>query len=198
MYCEAHHDPNEHRNLVEQECNSCHLLYPLNDKSLCECCDPKSFESGRLAKQNSLMAYLAYMGLHGTSTDKMVDGGECGRERPDRVFELPDRVIIVECDENQHKERACVCEQTRMVNIGQAFGGLPVYFIRWNPDEYACSSELQRVLVRKRQEELGELVTHWTTCALEDLPVTGGLVWCFFMYFDGWEGLHRETWARVV
>ena len=82
------------------------------------------------------MAYLDYQGLVGTSTDKMVDGGKCGRERPDRLFELPVRVLIIECDENQHKERACECEQTRMVNIGQSFGGLSVYFIRWNPDNF--------------------------------------------------------------
>jgi hypothetical protein len=28
-----------------------------------------------------------------------------------------------------------------MVNIGQTFGGIPVYFIRWNPDDYSPEND---------------------------------------------------------
>lgn len=82
------------------------------------------------------MSYLDQRELYGMSTDTTVDGGACGLERPDRVFDFNDKIIILECDEDQHKSRPCLCEQTRMVNLGQAFGGIPVYFIRWNPDDY--------------------------------------------------------------
>jgi len=87
----------------------------------------------RLAKQNDLMNYLDARDLKGVSTDIVIDKGECGKERPDRVYDFGDKIVILECDEYQHRDRQCLCEQTRMVNIGQSFGGIPVYFIRWNP-----------------------------------------------------------------
>ena len=75
------------------------------------------------------MAYLdtrvAQLGRP-VSTDRAVEGGECGADRPDRIYDFGDKIIVVECDEDQHRGRACVCEQTRMVNIGQSFGGVPV------------------------------------------------------------------------
>ena len=71
-----------------------------------------------------------------------------GRERPDRVYDLG--IVILECDENQQQERSCACEQTRMVNIGQSYGGLPVYFIRWNPDAYKPKD------AKKRQEVIAK------------------------------------------
>jgi hypothetical protein len=86
------------------------------------------------------MAFLDSKGFVGV-TDRVVEGGDCGKERPDRVLDFGDKIVIVECDEDQHKGRQCLCEQARMVNIGQSFGGLPVYFIRFNPDEYKGGDE---------------------------------------------------------
>lgn len=123
-------------NLCERECKSCNLTFILNENNLCEFCDPIIIQKAKLVKQNTLMDYLDSKDLKGDSTDTVIDKGECGKERPDRVFDFNDKIVILECDENQHKERNCVCEQTRMINISQSFGGLPVYFIRWNPDKY--------------------------------------------------------------
>jgi len=127
------------------------------------------------------MAYLDAHGFLGV-TDRIVDGGECGKERPDRVLDLGDKIVIVECDEDQHKGRQCVCEQTRMVNIGQSFGGLPVYFIRFNPDEYKGGDEslmtrykMLVCLLRGIQEGRSEV------------PVA--LTSVLYMYFDHWTGL---------
>jgi hypothetical protein len=44
--------------------------------------------------------------------------------------------IVLEVDENQHKSYACECEVIRMVQIYQDFGGIPILFIRFNPDLY--------------------------------------------------------------
>jgi hypothetical protein len=42
--------------------------------------------------------------LKGDSTDKIVEGGICGKERPDRIYDLGDKIIVLECDEHQHRE----------------------------------------------------------------------------------------------
>jgi hypothetical protein len=136
-HCEVHKLPNE-VNYVEFPCKSCGLTYPLSSKLLCECCDPDSTK-WKMTKQNNLMKTLDYVGLHGHSTDVMIDNGICGKERPDRIFMLDDKAIIIECDEYQHKGIDPSCEHARMVNISQSIGGLPVYFIRWNPDNYSSN-----------------------------------------------------------
>lgn len=69
--------------------------------------------------------------------EKMIEGGACGRERPDMVFDAGTHFVVNEVDEYQHKFSgySCDCEQTRMVNVTQALQ-LPTVFIRYNPDSY--------------------------------------------------------------
>jgi hypothetical protein len=110
----------------------------LDNNNKCEFCNPTMFKTYNLAKQNNLMDYLDTLSNIPSpiSTDKIVNGGECGKERPDRIYDFNDKIIIVECDEHQHTNYTQECEKIRMINICQSFGGLPVYFIRWNPDNY--------------------------------------------------------------
>ena len=74
------------------------------------------------------MDYLDNRGLEGFSTDITINKSECGKERPDRIYHFGDKIIILECDKNQHKDRICLCEQTRLVNKFNSFEGIPVYF----------------------------------------------------------------------
>lgn len=129
MFCDSHKTEGD-TNIVEKPCASCNLPYVLDANDKCENCNPAAWQSARLAKQNALMEYLDSRKLCGDQTDKTINSAECGRERPDRVYDMGDKIVILECDENQHQERSCACEQTRMVNIGQSYGGVPVYFIR--------------------------------------------------------------------
>ena len=139
------------------------------------------------------MDYLDARGLVGQSTDTMVDGGTCGKERPDRVYDFGKYIVVLECDEYQHRERACECEQTRMINIGQAFGGVPVYFIRWNPDPYKCSTGIPE-LVSKRHKLCGDLITDIRDGKIE-LPLA--LVSAIYLYYDGWYSIAEETWESI-
>ena len=196
-HCEAH-KVDEDINLVERECISCHLPYVLDKDNRCENCNPEAFARASLAKQNALMAFLDTNGHPGTLVDdRIIDGGVCGKERPDRVIDLGDKIIIIECDENQHKERACSCEQARMVNIAQSFGGVPVYFIRWNPDTYKTPLKAQTPL-QLRYKMLAELLTSIKS-GKHILP--GGLVSVIYMFFDGWagrSGLAEDNWTTIL
>ena len=193
--CEAH-KTDEDQTLIERECVSCKLIMVLNKDDKCEFCVPHTFETNRLAKQNALMSYLDYYGLTGESTDKVVNQGECGRERPDRVFDFGDKIVILECDEHQHKDRQCSCEQTRMVNISQGYGGVPVYFIRWNPDPYAPGIDT------KKQESVEK--RHKIVCKyLRDIQrkivtLPKGLLCVFYMFHDGWNSLNDTEWEVIT
>ena len=194
-HCEAHKTP-EDKNLVERPCASCGLMYVLDDSNKCEYCNPESFEISRLAKQNALMSYLDCRGLSGESTDKIIDNGICGTERPDRVYDLGDKILVLECDENQHQDRACLCEQTRMVNIGQSFGGIPVYFIRFNPDDYSPENDRKNLEeLNKRYKLLGDLI-----CDIKNNKhsMPQNLVSAIYLYYDGWNSLAETEWHPIL
>lgn len=194
LRCELHKTEDD-ENFVEQPCASCGLLYILDKENKCENCNPASWATARLAKQNALMEYLDARGLKGVSTDMTVDGGICGKERPDRVYDLGDKIVILECDEHQHRDRACECEQTRMVNIGQSFGGLPVYFIRWNPDDYSPESDRKNPeLLKKRYKLCGDLIADIQK-GTTTLP--HALVSVLYMYYDGWSSIAEEEWKTL-
>ena len=70
--------------------------------------------------------------------DKTISCGE-SRYRPDILFILKDRAVIVEIDENQHKSYDKSCIEKRETDI-MADIALPTIFIRFNPDSYTESS----------------------------------------------------------
>jgi hypothetical protein len=193
-HCEAHKTEDD-ENLVEQPCSSCNLLYILDKENKCENCNPASFETARLAKQNALMAYLDTRGLKGDSTDIMIDNGVCGKERPDRVYDFGNKIVVLECDEHQHRDRQCLCEQTRMVNIGQSFGGIPVYFIRWNPDDYnPCDDRKNPEEVSKRYKLVGDLIRD----IKKGREMPKALVAAIYMYYDEWSSLAEAKWEVLT
>ena len=153
---------------------------------------PESWTVVRLAKQNALMDYLDFRDLKGNSTDIMIDGGICGKERPDRVYDFGDKIIILECDEHQHQERVCLCEQTRMVNIGQSFGGIPVYFIRWNPDDYIPENNKKAPeSISIRHKLCGDLITD---IKKNKVILPKALVSAIYLYYDDWSSLSNQKW----
>lgn len=193
-YCEFHKE-NDDENLIERDCISCGLTMVLDKNNKCEYCEPIRFQTNRLAKQNALMEYLDRKGLRGNSTDIVIDNGSCGKERPDRVFDFGDKIVIVECDEHQHRERQCECEQTRMVNISQSYGGVPVYFIRWNPDNYVSYDTRLPEIVARRHLTLAKYL-HEIEMNRIELP--HGLLCVCYMYYDGWNGVENMEWTAIL
>ncbi len=191
-HCEVHKEEHEH-NLVERNCKSCNLVMILDNDNYCEYCNPITFKTARLAKQNALMHFLDSNGLPGSSTDTIIDGGACGKERPDRVFDFGDKILILECDEHQHRDRLLECENTRMINISQSFGGIPVYFIRFNPDDYSPiddSIDIHPITVR--YNTLLRLITSIKEC-YTILP--HALLAVLYMYYDDYD---TDSWNKLI
>lgn len=68
-------------------------------------------------------------------SDKKVQDG-CSKRRPDLLLDYGSHIIIVEIDENRHKDYESTCENKRMMEISQDVGHRPIVFIRFNPDDY--------------------------------------------------------------
>ena len=189
--CEAHAWSRD-ANLVESECVSCGLVMMLDPTGKCEYCDEQTAKRARLAKQREVVQFLDHcMPEHPyTSVDRVpLDLKDCGgKERPDVLWDdLADRVVILEVDEEQHRDRPCECEQTRMVNISQALGCERTLWIRYNPDAFMgddarrWGSKARRLEVLRRWLEWG-----FTT----ELEYTISVV---HLFFDGF----REQDVKV-
>jgi hypothetical protein len=70
--------------------------------------------------------------------DKTVDNG-CSKRRPDVRIECLTHTIIIECDENEHRNTQC--EEKRMMQLFQDLGNRPLVMIRFNPDGYSEDDE---------------------------------------------------------
>jgi hypothetical protein len=195
VHCESHKVDSE-INLVERHCKSCNLLYILDKDDYCEICTPNTVTRAYLVKQGALMNYLDLRGLVGESTDKTIDSGACGKERPDRVYDFGDKIVILECDEHQHKDRNCLCEQVRMINISQSFGGIPTYFIRWNPDIYIPkNTKKKQESINKRHKLCGDLIENIKE---NRITIPSSFISAIYLYYDGWESLAAEKWQIIT
>jgi len=65
--------------------------------------------------------------------DKPVEGG-CSNKRPDILIDNITHSIVIECDENQHKNYSC--ENKREMELFKDLGDRPLVMIRLNPDSY--------------------------------------------------------------
>jgi hypothetical protein len=59
----------------------------------------------------------------------------CSRRQPDLMLDLGFQVVIIEVDENQHRN-GYSCENKRVMELSLDVGHRPIVFIRFNPDSY--------------------------------------------------------------
>ena len=181
--CERHALPGDD-NLVERACANCNLPNVLNAHDLCgDCSAWLTGKRPRLAKQREVLQFLDHelQDFPYDSTDRTPqDLRDCDRrERPDVMWDRADRIVILEIDEDQHKDRPCECEQTRMMNISQALGSERTIWIRYNPDAFRGPDSRRWTSKAKRHE----LLKQWLTWALtSDLPHTISVI---HLFFDG-------------
>jgi hypothetical protein len=113
--------------------------------------------------------------------NKTLEGKQCGMERPDFLFDCGTHLVIVEVDENQHSGRACECEQARMVNLAEV-RGMPVTFIRYNPDNYDPAVGQTVASDPQRHTQL----LKWLAWARAMSPAErGDVVSVLYLYYDG-------------
>ena len=78
----------------------------------------------------------------------------CSKKRPDIRIEKYTHTIIIEIDENEHKNY--ICENKRTMEIFQDLGNRPIVFIRFNPDKYddieGCFEQTETGIKLRRKE----------------------------------------------
>ena len=189
-YCEDH-KPDDAENMGIETCSSCGLDDILTNGK-CTTCDPSIVHIRRHAKENRVLDVLRANGLGSFVHDKMLEGINCGRERPDIQYDCGTHFLYVEVDENQHQSYACECEQTRMINLVEA-RGMPVRFIRYNPDVYEPAKGQRKVKLEQREKKLVEYVKY----AMKHPPKEeGSFANVLYLFYDEHDTRNQE-WHKL-
>jgi len=106
-------------------------------------------------------------------------GGECGKYRPDFLYDATTHFVIVEVDEDQHRGYDPECERIRMINIVQALG-LRCVFVRYNPDGFKIGGKTVRAYEKKRHDLLLKTIRE---CMKPSLGSQTAVV--VYLYYDG-------------
>ena len=112
--------------------------------------------------------------------DKPV-GGECGKYRPDFLYDATTHYVVVEVDEDQHDRYDHECERVRMVNILEALG-MRCVFVRYNPDAFRIDGKTFKVSEKKRHELLLKTIRECMKPSFDSQ--TADVV---YLYYDGAE-----------
>jgi len=180
-HCEEHKYEDE-IDLIQRRCKACGILEVLNKDGYCYCQDKELFNRVRLAKQKTVKNYLdRNFKLKYQSYDKQIDGGLCGKERPDFLFDCGSFYLVLEVDEDQHEQRSCECEQVRMINISQSLGS-PTLFIRFNPDKYKIKDGGKMLSEKKRLDKLVEILNYYKDKGVEVFENNGFCLVCYMFY----------------
>lgn len=199
LHCEAHALPDEYH-LAERECSRCGKTDVLNKSGICvNFCsleEKDQLMKKRVKKQEeyirTLLADQIDIKTHVIQTweDEIIDS-TCTKRRPDFVYHCGTFVVIVEVDEGQHKsytncgptpEEKKRGENRRMVEVSQIFQGLPVVWIRYNPDDFKGSSNKSaKIPPQKRQE----ILVQWIKKAIRMTWPSG--IHVKYLFYDGYD-----------
>lgn len=127
-------------------CTSCNLFNTRNKERLCSYCIRGS-KLRRSTKEQKVVQYLLHNDFEFTHNASV--GFVCGSYKPDIKIDAGTHLVIVEVDEDQHKQYDSSCETIRMFNIYQA-EGLKCVFIRFNPDKYKSYNEVMWISLGER------------------------------------------------
>jgi hypothetical protein len=172
------------KNVVETECSSCHLKWFIKEGNVCNDCSAFQTKSPAKRREEEIQALFKANHIRYDTHDRKVLHG-CSLFRPDFIIDCKTRILIVEVDEDQHRSYNCQCEQSRMIQIFQDFGGMPVCFIRYNPDAYTDAAGVKHRANSKQGSRHARLLSVIRSLQLQPLDTTRGLLHAIYLYYDG-------------
>jgi hypothetical protein len=167
--------------VVHRKCVGCGLFRVDKSPHLCSYCTPNTSKRQKTREMTVKKLLESATDLGTPIHDKPV-GGECGRYRPDFLYDALTHFVVVEVDEDQHRSYDVECERIRMINIVQAVG-MRCVFVRYNPDTFKISGKTIRVYEKKRHDLLLKTVRECMKSPISDIV---------YLYYDDAEIRHQE------
>jgi len=204
IHCEKHSQKEEFCWLV-RPCTSCGRENEiLNKEGLCYfvCSSEKLYVSKKTQQKIKEMNMVRYLKQNlilpkhviELPCDKIVNVA-CNLYRPDLPYDCGSHIVVIECDEEQHKSynwESCLsnrnlrhAEEKRMYEIMIAYEGKPVIFLRWNPDSFTINKLLCKKYTQdKRLIILNKWVNHCINLDISDIKSLCQYKQLFYDEFD--------------
>ena len=186
IHCEEHKNSNDII-LVERTCKKCGKIDIVNHEGICmnfcllETEGLKQYQKRQKLKEERIVNLLTKQFGKPDVQNKIIDS-DCGKERPDIVYDCKTHVLVIEVDERQHKGYECKRntqgEIERMINIYMALGYEKVFFIRYNPDSYKVNDKVVKTPNSVREDVLVKWISK--LMRKHDLPNLGVM----YLYYD--------------
>jgi hypothetical protein len=191
LHCEDHKIEGEICWLIKK-CNCGRDKELLNKHDLCGICADIPFyeESKRMnkIKETIMVKYLRnnIKEVEEILADRIIDR-TCNLYRPDILYDCGTHIVVIECDENQHKNypwESCSLnrslehmEEKRMYEIMIAYG-LPTIFIRWNPDSFSIKGSINK---KYNNQKRLEILVKWVRYCIK-MNVEPGVIYKKLFY----------------
>jgi hypothetical protein len=189
-YCE-NHAPINGINLGLYPCTICGLDDILTN-GICVTCDPTIVNIRKHNKENRVKDILTVSGINYIH-DKILEELSCGRERPDFQIDCGTHFVYIEVDEHQHRSYIQACEQTRMLNLVHV-RGIPVRFIRYNPDSYIPVDGQSICKPTQREKKLMEYVKY----AIKHSPtIDSDFANILYLFYDNYDTTFQK-WVTLI
>lgn len=149
-YCSVHYPDQSAISKSNRKCSICDLAP--NDYICADC------KNQRHLKEWEVVCHLKRKIHKSPILDSNRPVSECSRRRPDVYYDCGTHVVIVEVDEDKHRYYKPECECARMNQIVSSLGGLPITFVRYNPDEVVNNGKKMEIPKSDRLELLIKIV----------------------------------------
>ena len=184
LHCEAHKVSDDVL-LVERHCEKCGILdVLLNGLCVNFCCmEEKALEIKKYqkVKEKRVLKILSVDFKEPTEYNIRIpyDCGGKHSEEKEIGYDFNTHKVFVEVDENQHKSYCEVGETNRMRNIYMSEGGIPIVFIRYNPDNFMISGKKCKISQANREIQLVKWLEHYESFENIKNPLT-----VHYLYYD--------------
>lgn len=184
-HCDEHKTCDE-INLVERQCANCQRIDVLGPDDLCvNFCQPERvmqlYKKRAKVKETRVAEVLSTDFEPPHRYNKQLIGIIPSESRPDFLYQFAHEsirtTIIVEVDENQHRDRCFEREQGRMIEMASVLEGATI-FIRYNPDEYTPVKG-SPLSTEKRERALIKLLHE-----LRDNPPDAPGGYIYYLFYD--------------
>ena len=162
-------------NIKTKKCISCGLFISTKKPFLCSYCNPdtkKRHNTSEMKVVEFLKTTEYSSFIHNQSI-----GFVCGNYRPDILYDCLTHFVVIEIDEQQHRQYEKKCEYSRMLNIEQSLG-LPTVFIRYNPHKYIVDGKPKHDKDHQRFPTLLQTLSH----EINNIPQKNTKV--VYLYYD--------------
>ena len=191
----AAHRTNEMSDIVNTKCLGCGLFVVTSQKNhRCYYCSDKT----ACKRKNELSVFS-------TLKEKFPDypftwncafpqdiSCALAKYRPDFTFDCGSYYLIVECDEDAHRQYDVSCERKRMYEIVGGLG-LPVVFVCYNPDSFSINGILSQCHHVTKKRHLVNTVQKYLTISLDDMFKRSTII-VHYLFYD----IMQDSYERII